>query len=282
MELDLKQVTRKFKNPMQIGSYSVVEKQFLEGKIDGHNFELSVLPGLHLESFEQAKTQLESYLNSSLIKDELYPSVRFAIESWQNLKTKKYSVPESVKQNALLLSPNLNELETLRAQGFTSFKVKIARLESANDIVKFVEALLPGEKVRLDGNQNMSPQTLKTTLDLLSPYWTKIDYIEEPFSDPNETLNWQHQVHLALDESLPYFLNSAFPKHIKKVVLKPALFGFDRSANLIKTMNDSGVDVTLSSCFEGPIGLAAIFALAHLQNSHQPNPAGLDTLKYFK
>lgn len=282
MELDLKQVTRKFKNPMQIGSYSVVDKQFLEGKIDGHNFELSVLPGLHLESFEQAKTQLESYLNSSLTKDELYPSVRFAIGSWQNLKTKKYSVPESVKQNALLLSPNLNELETLRAQGFTSFKVKIARLESANDLSIFLKNLKENESVRLDGNQNMSSQSLSSLLDQLSAYWSKIEYIEEPFSNHEETKNWQHQVSLAIDESLPYFLSHSVPKHIQNIVLKPALFGFDESVAIINTMNKSGVDVTLSSSFEGPIGLAAIFALAHLQNTHQPNPAGLDTLKYFK
>lgn len=283
MELNLKEVLRKFKSPMQIGTHSLKEKYFLEGQIDGHDFELSVLPGLHVESFEQAKNQLESYLKSSKTNtNELYPSVRFAIESWQNLKSKRYLIPERVEQNALLLSPNLNELKDLRALGFTSFKLKIARLESANDIVKFLEALLPNEKVRLDGNQKMSPQSLNTILEALSAYWTKIDYIEEPFSDPNKTLNWQHPVPLAIDESLPFFLKDSLPKHIKNIVLKPALFGFDRSVNIIKLMNDGGVDVTLSSCFEGPIGLAAIFALAHHQNSFQPNPAGLDTLKYFK
>lgn len=281
MELDLKEVSRRFKSPMQIGTHSLNEKIFLEGKIDGHDFELSVLPGLHVESFEQAKNQLDSYLNSSLTKDELYPSVRFAIESWQNLKSKRYLIPEKVEQNALLLSPDLKELQTIRCLGFTSFKVKIARLESANDIVKLVEALLPNEKVRLDGNQKMTPQSLNTILEAFSPYWSKVDYIEEPFSDPNETLNWQHPVPLAIDESLPFFLKDSLPKHIKNIVLKPALFGFDQSVKIIKSMNDGGVDVTLSSCFEGPIGLAAIFALAHLQNSHQPNPAGLDTLKYF-
>jgi len=71
------------------------------------------------------------------------------------------------------------------------------------------------------------------------------------------------------------------PSGLNKAVLKPALFGFDESVRIIDSLAKRGVTVTLSSSFEGPIGMAANFALASYQNSIQPNPAGLDTLSFF-
>ncbi len=282
MEIDLKVITRKFKQPMYIGSKVVSEKQFLEGTIDHINFELSVLEGLHQENFEQARVQLEEYFDQKIDKTQLYPSVLFAIESWEYLKNAVSPPPLEIEQNALLLTPNLKELQSLRELGFKSFKLKIARLESANEIKTFFEHLFLHEKIRLDGNQRMVPEQLEQLLKLLKPYWEKIDYIEEPFSDHLETLNWSHPVSLALDESLPYFLVTKLPFHIKNIILKPALFGFNRSLEIIENMNANGVAVTLSSSFEGPIGIAAIFTLANYQNSYQSNSAGLDTLKYFQ
>lgn len=286
MEIELRRTTRVFKTPIQIGSLLLHEKYFLEGKIDRADFELSVLPGLHQESFEQATAQLESLLDSkeSLqdLDEDLYPSVRFAIESWQNSKNQKLPFPKNLDQNALLLIPDASKLPSLRLLGFSSFKIKIARGESANDLIHFCNHLLRHEKIRLDGNQKMTPSELKNLLDQLRPYWDKIDYIEEPFGSLEDTLEWDHPVKLAVDETLPYFLKHNLPKHLKRIVLKPALFGFNHSAMIINQMNTDGVVVTLSSCFEGPTGLAAISALAGLQNTHQPNPAGLDTLKFFK
>lgn len=282
MEIDLKLIRREFKNPMQIGTSLVSNKEFLEGTIDNFDFELSVLTGLHQESFEQAKSQLTNYLDGSIQKSKLYPSVLFAIEAWENLKTKDLVVPNEVQQNALLLKPDLNELTKLRSLGFKSFKLKIARSESANDISTFLKNLKNDEKIRLDGNQKMTPDQLVELLEKLKNYWSLIDYIEEPFKDHLQTANWSHTVPLALDESLSYFLSTSLPSHIKNVVLKPSLYGFKKSLEIIASLNSRNIVVTLSSSFEGPIGLSAIFALAHFQNTHHPNPAGLDTLKYFK
>lgn len=282
MAIDLKLISREFKTPITVAGVSSTHKEFLEGTIDGFPFELSVLPGLHKETFEQATAQFEQRDHYSA--EEFYPSVLFALEAWEfqkkNLQEQApWNLP--VSQNALLLSPNIKEIESARAEDKTCFKIKIGRLESANDLFKICEYLKPHEKLRLDGNRLLNPAQLTALLAPLEPFWGFIDYIEEPFATSAETLSWQHPVALAVDESLPNFINSHLPTTVKAVVLKPSLYGFKRSLKMIDNFNRRGVLVTLSSSFEGPIGLAAISALASYQNSIQPNPAGLDTLRYF-
>tara|TARA_R110000868_G_scaffold25366_1_gene98848 strand:- start:97 stop:954 length:858 start_codon:yes stop_codon:yes gene_type:complete len=284
MELKLNQVTRTFKTPITVAGVTSREKLFLEGDIDGAPLELSVLPGLHRESFEQACEQLSKYFKTEIPHKELFPSVRFAIEAWQFKKSnasKEQKWNQPVELNALLLSPSLSDLERARVMARSCFKLKIARGESANDLIEFMKALKPHEKVRFDGNKLLKPSELEYLLEQLSPYWKHIDYIEEPFEHFSNHLNWRHPVALAVDESLPLLLKHTEPNGLKHAVLKPALFGFDNSVSVIDHLAKSGVVVTLSSSFEGPIGLAANFALASYQNSIQPNPAGLDTLIHF-
>tara|TARA_R110000868_G_scaffold154736_3_gene380985 strand:+ start:4665 stop:5522 length:858 start_codon:yes stop_codon:yes gene_type:complete len=284
MEVNLTEVIRRFSTPMKVCGVETHDKYFLEGVIEGVPLELSVLPGLHRESFEKASSQLRDYFKSNIDHSELYPSVRFAIESWQFKKSLASQEPkwnQPVELNALLLSPSLKDLERARVMGRSCFKLKIARGESANDIIELLKHLSPSEKIRFDGNRLLTENALENLLEAITPYWSHIDYIEEPFAHFRDHLNWRHPVALAVDESLPLLLKHTGPCGLSRAVLKPALFGFDESVRIIDNLCKRGVVVTLSSSFEGPIGMAANFALASYQNSIQPNPAGLDTLSFF-
>lgn len=299
MALNLRTITRNFTAPITVAGVTSKHKVFLEGTIDQVPFELSVLPGLHRETFEQAKSDIDKVLpflrhtsgELELEKDffglinhpTLVPSAMFALESWLFKRAKydqraPWNLP--VSHNALLLTPAVSRLEAARAEGKTSFKVKIARGESANDILRLLQVLKPNESLRLDGNRLLTPQALTEYLAPLKAHWQQVEYIEEPFANFHDLMSWNHSVSLAIDESLPQFLNET--NHaIKYVVLKPALFGFSKSISMIKNMHTAGVTTTLSSAFEGEIGIGAIRALSSLQNSLKPNPAGLDTLSFF-
>lgn len=299
MALNLRTITRNFSAPITVAGVTNKTKIFLEGTIDQVPFELSVLPGLHRETFDLAKNDVEKVLPflrhaSGELKLEkeffglinhptLVPSAMFALEAWLFKRAKceqqaPWNLP--VSHNALLLTPSLSRLEVARAEGKTSFKVKIARGESANDILRLLQVLKPNESLRLDGNRQLTPQALTEYLLPLKDYWQHIEYIEEPFANYGDHLSWQHEIALALDESLPQFLSET-THAIKYVVLKPALFGFSKSISIIKSMHQAGVTTTLSSSFEAEIGIGAIMTLSSLQNSLKPNPAGLDTLSFF-
>lgn len=297
MAINLHSIKRSFITPITVGEVKNTHKQFYEGIIDNYPFELSVLGGLHRESFEEAKADIQKILPflrraKGVIKVEedflgvidhptLSPSAMFALESWlfrrTNLSQKApWNLP--VTHNALLLSPSLSSLKIARERGYSSFKIKIGRGESANDILTILKELTPNELVRLDGNQHFSFEALETLIEALGGYHDKIEYIEEPFIDYTDNRRWDHPVSLALDESLSKMQLSP---NIKYAVLKPGLYGFAKSVRIIREFAAQNVTTTLSSTFEGEIGLAAITHLASLQNSFKPNPAGLATLEYF-
>lgn len=299
MALNLRTITREFTTPIKVAGVTNNSKLFLEGNIDQVPFELSLLPGLHQESFEQAKNDVEKVLpflrhTDGELKLEkeffglishptLHPSAMFALESWLFKRAKlEHQAPWNlaVPYNALLLTPSLSRLESARSEGKTSFKVKIARGESANDILKVLQALKAHESLRLDGNRMLTPHALTEYLAPLKAHWHQIEYIEEPFANFHALMSWDHPLPLAIDESLPQLLLQQ-QHSIKYIVLKPALYGFSKSISVIKNMHQAGVTTTLSSSFEGEIGLGAIRALSSLQNSLKPNPAGLDTLSFF-
>lgn len=272
MEIALKKIVRSFKTPIVVAGVSNTSKQFLEGEINGRPFELSVLPGLHTESFEQACEQFYQYLDHGDLTRITYPSVRFALEAWlyqEHAKT-------LVKSNALLLRPDTQRLTQLRNKGYDCFKIKIARGESAHELKDFLAHLQPHEKVRLDGNRLLSPHALEEILQTLVPYWNLIDYIEEPFATLEEHQQWRHRVAIALDESV--LLDQT---HFHKHVLKPSLYGFQHTLELIESWGKLGHVTTISSAFEGPIALSWLNTLAAKQNSLKPNPAGLGTLEFF-
>src|SRR5690606_10365579 len=155
-------------------------------------------------------------------------------------------------------------------------KIKIARGESAHELKDFLAKLHSNERVRLDGNRLLTPSELNHMLSVIEDYWELIDYIEEPFANLVEHQRWRHPVPLALDESV-----LVDQTNFKHHVLKPSLYGFNRSLALIETWGQVGHLTTISSTFEGPIAIRWLQTLAQRQNSLQPNPAGLGTLEYF-
>ena len=273
MEVKLTHIQRQFKTPIVVAGIRNQLKDFLEGTINGKAFELSVLPGLHQESFEEACDELNDFFKHQDLSKVTLPSVRFSLEAW--LYTAAHS-KTPVKSNALLLTPEISKLAELRSQGYECFKIKIARGESAHELKEFLSNLNQHERVRLDGNRLLTPDQLKHYLDVIKDFWPFIDYIEEPFATLKEHQLWSHTIALALDESV-LLDQQGFQKH----VLKPALLGFNEAISLIEKWAKLGHQTTVSSSFEGPIGLSWLNTLANLQNSFSPNPAGLGTLEYF-
>src|SRR5690606_32567723 len=136
MAVNLHTIKRPFITPIVVGDVKNTHKQFYEGTIDDYPFELSVLEGLHTESFKDAKADLQKVLPflrrakgvADVEKDflgvidhpTLCPSVMFALESWLFSRTKlgqKASWNLPVTHNALLLSPSLTSLKNARERG---------------------------------------------------------------------------------------------------------------------------------------------------------------------
>jgi O-succinylbenzoate synthase len=115
----------------------------------------------------------------------------------------------------------------------------------------------------------------------------EIDYLEEPVrtldqfgalvNAPEVTLPF------ALDESLqeldPRRL-SAF-SGIKAVILKPTLWGFEKTIQTARQAADLGMTPVISSVFESGIGIQALAQIAACINANDV-PAGLDTLDIFE
>lgn len=292
--------TKEFKQPIRIQNTVLTHKEFILKDIDGTEFELSVLPGLHQISIKDAWSECEPLISQllkstktidfekdyfGLIEHKVVsaPSM-FALEAWLFNRAKVSQTPPwnlEVKQNALLYTPDLSVLQSKRLAGFTCFKLKIARQESAHDISNFLAALLPHETVRLDANRGLTPEHLATLLNNLKPYWSQIEYIEEPFATFKEHQAWVHPIALALDESAS-LLKESIPTSVKYAVIKPTLWGFSSSVRAINEFNNRGCKVTLSGTYELSTAHKAILSLASVQNTRLPNPAGLDTFNVFK
>ena len=279
--------------------------------------EIAPLPGLSIETFEEALSQIRSLipylLDTPLPKnihhlnggfktffDELtlHPSVQCGIESAiLNLFSNKLHKPlskiighashDNIRITGLLQGTTeevVNQSKQLIKSGFTALKLKVG-----NNIEKEIPKVLSINKViegkallHLDANQTWDMDMATKLADEVG--LKTLDYIEEPFKDLSLISEFylKTSIPLALDESLKDLDLEQIRKleGVYFLILKPMhLGGIEKAWEMMQQAKGVGIDTVISSCFESSIG---IWALANLAGCHpRDNAAGLDTLKYF-
>lgn len=229
--------------------------------------EFSVLNGLHSLSFEEGLDQIRK-------KTPPYsPPVAFCLEFLLSKETNK-TIENDVKIQSIVIdkddmTSSLNDV----------VKVKIGRKKQVEEQVMINKLIQQGKTLRLDGNQFFTKDKLIKFLEGIS-HLNSIEYIEEPFANTFEIKNWEKTLPpLALDESFYKFqkIDSSFSYYI----LKPTLFGYNKTIELIHKINKLGHTSIISSTFEDELGISILKKLANIQDSYKKVFHGLDTLKYF-
>ena len=282
--------------------------------------EVSPLPGLSQESLTQAEKDIAGLRNKVLqcdvpeglenlsggfekwLPDDTVPSVRFGFEmAVLNLIAIRRGEPlcllicekprNSISVNGLLSgSPDevMAKTEKLLQRGYKAFKLKVGRrsVQEDADITMSLRQRIGNEAaLRLDANRAWSTEEARAFSTAVAH--CEIDYLEEPVRtlDQLQALVNAPEVTLpfALDESLqeldPDGLSSF--SGIKAVVLKPTLWGFEKTIQTARQATGLGMTPVISSAFESGIGIQALAQIAACVNASDV-PAGLDTLDIFE
>ena len=112
--------------------------------------------------------------------------------------------------------------------------------------------------------------------NLIKGYEQRVEYIEEPLSDPSSYPRLP--IPFALDERLPMFHDLLDGlSSLRAIILKPSLLGLHNCSNWIKRSTKLGLNAVISSTFESSVGLFAYANIAQT-NTH----CGLGTSSWFK
>lgn len=283
--------------------------------------EVSPLPGLSRESLLEAETDIGRLRSAVVGRHlphgleklaggfedwlggyHLTPSVRFGFESAVLCLLSAYrTVPlcrfisgsqrDAISVNGLLKgSPDqiMVKAERLLAGGYGAFKLKVGRrsVQEDGEITRKLRHLIGNRAtLRLDANRAWSINEAMAFANAVAD--CRIDYLEEPV----KTLSLfralinaaEIPLPLALDESLQEIEAEALSSFsgIKALILKPTLWGFERTIQTARRAAGQGMTPVISSAFESGVGLEALAQIAACVNTNDV-PAGLDTLDMFE
>jgi O-succinylbenzoate synthase len=276
--------------------------------------EIAPLPGLHLESIEDAKLLAQTYFpylieelefsHKSWLEfnypEALAPSVKFGFEMlafhYQILK-QQTSIAEFLKPcptspislNGLLdcsLDRVTAEIKRCKEAGYKTIKLKVGREKPLEDIrrIHLVREQWADVEFRVDANQAWTLAEAKEVLCAVED--CNLAYCEEPLQNPQEFLQLKEfcSVRLALDETLwrDPELVTLIQESLHAFILKPGILGgWQETVRWINRARTSRILPVLSSSFESGIGSLWIAMLA---SSYVPEaPAvGLDTAFWFE
>lgn len=294
--------------------YSTTEIFYKEGIIlklteeDGNvGFgECSPFPFFNKETLIDAKNEL-TFLTNNLttdnfingIKDKIiYPSVAFCVEQavmslnfLKNDKTKDSFVNKKlIKKNAVIgldyIDEVINKITHKIKLGYDTFKIKVGRDNPYDDFVLIEEIrnqFGEGIFLRLDANQKWTCDEAIEYIANLSQF--NIEYIEEPCSSICSNLKTLNDINIniALDESLSSFDKTKeliIDSPVKFFIIKPMLFGFNDTLEIINTAKTHEKIIIISSLFESAIGKSGLVFLASQVNHNLAH--GLDTSEFFE
>ena len=271
--------------------------------------ECSLIPGLSLESAEDAKQALRAVAESGTLDSmsipASLPAVRFAVETaaWdvsgggQGAFTDSSFVqgekPIDINGLVWMGSPDFmrRQFYSLAESGFTTLKCKVGAhdWDVESRLLLEVRAQLPSNRftLRVDANGALSRLALDETrrrLEFLAKL--EIHSIEQPLMprdrDGLAELCEDEVLPIALDESLigvhslaerVRLLEHIRPQHL---VLKPSLIGGMDSATVwSKVAERQGMGWWVTSALESNLGLSAIAQWAAMQPSVQSEALGL-------
>lgn len=287
-----------------IGEIAPLPGLHYESFADAWEQSLLLCDTLKGRSFQSANgiVPLEEMFNSLSCshsrKSFMYPSVRFGFEQalWHAISKPRGETIDQFSKVSALYNPFKKswreirtEVASIKNDGYKCIKVKVGRSENPlheAEIIKVIREVVGKDiSLRLDANQSWS------TCDALrfasAVEHLNIEYVEEPLADPTDLTTWHlHScVPVALDESLDqgiYSMDCDLPM-CAKVVLKPSLMGgMHTTLSLSEAAKEMGVQVVISSSFEGPTGLLHLAAIAHYVDPLSSTWHGISTESWFQ
>jgi len=277
--------------------------------------EISPLPGLHKETYQEALAQLVTFCDnlssSKLPRQELknvhffpdinlYPSVRFGVESAlisflsldRNIRSvqildPKNNVTQICVNGLITREENLQTQITFFIQnGYQAVKLKLGQNTIESDIEKVIylhDQLNANVKIRLDANRCWSySDAIQFSNGIKN---IPIDYIEEPLMNPDELPKFvkETEMSVALDESLQEReYNSGFPDWCSAIILKPTVIGsVKKSIEFINMAQKSNKKSIISDTFQSGVGLSMLANLGALIGAEKIG-MGLDTYRWLE
>jgi o-succinylbenzoate synthase len=259
--------------------------------------EASPLPGFSQDTLEECFQALTAWCRALPLAVNMFylqklpavlplpPAARFAVETaLLDLQGRRGGVPltrllarelyEPIFVSKLLSGRWLGSLaEQVRrglAEGFHTFKVKLGGVEHATEDVKLAQdlrAAVPGEwrlRVDLNGAWNC------TQWERLHRGFADagVELVEDPVPKAELQSLPGGAVPVAADEALKdedTWLPLARSGTCSLWILKPTVLGgFQRCRQLSALAHSHGIETVVTHCFEGPVGLAAVRAVAQL------------------
>ncbi len=237
--------------------------------------DIAPLDGWSNESFTDAFSQAQKFVQGKIAENDLFPSVHFGFDcAFRHLRHSNNFISLQLPLSGLLTGSETEiaaSAQSLIQDGITTAKIKISSL-SLSEAIRTLKELKSTFHLRVDINRKWTKREVYRLLEHFSI--DDFEYIEEPLPDWTDLPTFPFP--FALDESLrepqnlsllPSFLN------LKKVILKPSMCGG------LSRLNTWKIPIVLSSSYESGVGIWHIAQLAHMLNIADI-PAGLDTYRY--
>ena len=171
--------------------------------------ECAPLVGLHRETLDEAIDALERWADGAVEPDAMPPSAAFAATCAIATLEGFGSRPAGDVEVAAFFAGGVDELDAdaaaaLAASGARTLKLKIGRAgaEAERALVARVLELLPGARLRLDGNRRLSEDDCLARLRGFDA--SRFEYLEDPLEDPSRlaSLAARSGIAIALDETV--------------------------------------------------------------------------------
>lgn len=275
--------------------------------------EISPLPGLHVETAYDAGKQLQNLCfqiptlnqiydevkNGTILShQELYPSVRFGLESAviDLLADRESFAPSQILDsskpckyiqiNGLITRDEdiTKQIEYFLKREYSTVKIKLGNRPIAAEIQKIHEVygqIGNSLKIRIDANRDWSVVQAEELYNNIAG--KSLEYIEEPLQDAEKLpeLFQSTKMPIAIDESIMYLEKPAESYNwCRAIIIKPAVLGsVFKTYQLIKQAANQGIITVISDTFQSGIGITMLANLSALAKGDQV-AMGLDTIRW--
>lgn len=265
------------------GALQALRKKLFKGSFNTDHFELSS-PGLGMISLSGSLEPhtlfgLESALLSLYIQDN--PA---CVPDIIRVPVNGLFIPDSCDDQAD------RQIQELQTRGMQTIKVKIGRIpadQEIRQIMRLADAMGNNLRLRLDGNRSLSPSSYSRYFRALGHL--NVEYAEEPLQIDEPSASGDVPWPVALDESLPDYLDPAhpeifsLPENIRTLILKPGLLpGLSGMASFIAAAQQRSIQAVLSSSFNTGVSLAVLGLFSRLAGLSSDIAFGFDTLKHLQ
>ena len=252
-------------------------------------------------------TFVQSLASKGEVDLDAVPSVRAALEEAVLMvaaETLAIGVGEAVAsrsggtlRSSLRLNSVVSQKDDSIATGARDVDVVKVKVRSGGNVeeegLRVSRIAKKHEGTRLDANGQLEWNEAIDIGKVINATCKNIEYVEEPvnfddsicLAERVELLaKWASETGLeyALDESLTTKAGLAGVENLDgcgAVILKPSLIGFQNSWNIAQRSKELGIKVVVTSCFDGPVGLAHLAWFASMVNGDGVH--GLSTFDRF-